>query len=857
MANLINTIRGLYKPLEEDVQLDEIKNVDIKMDRAAAKLVADLKKQGKKPAAIRKALEVNFPSMVKVLRKAFGASSGMDDAALDVVGKKTGINMSTVRAVLESVELEESHFKAGDTIIWKGMKGSVVSSEGEGDDEVYTVKCEDGKTYEVPVRELEGFSESNTKTDKEVEDLSKMDSDVLRVTGQGTSNAKGEKIVYTDRNASSIKKEEVELEEAIYASDYNAGAEKTAKGYRPHVTHKEKGHTMYSGGATYKEKEHAVGHAQAYVNAYAKGGPNHADSTVHNYKEKHKEHMAEEVEAFIGEAYKCKVNEISNDKKAQYISRASLDVSNKSDEAGSERNKGNYEKSRRINDKVAKRLKNIAKAAYSMKKEEVELEIDEALETRISGGKVPIGQHTLHYKTDKSHKYIENSIKARDPDAKITGKDGHTVVHATAQAHSGLIHSMRQFRTKGVVHDTNASNMKEEVEITESNASAELEKYGKTKGGIDKSDFLAIARMIKNKKSAKDVGMMLKALDTDPRDKILSIISKADKKMGAEVMKAAGMKNLRAQYEEVEQMTEEVEVNEGKRYGLTQGLLDAVKGVLAADSKAEPLDPVDPKEAKKDFKDRKDKDIDNDGDVDKTDKYLAKKRKAVTKAVEDDKAAEDTGKSDAKGAEDVKKGKGTKGQETIEVNPNVNEMSEKQMKKREEIVKSMKKDKAGFEKRYGDRAKEVMYATATKMAMKEGFELDEEALIEMDIAEISPATVFSYGQKRLGQAISGKLPSKKSAHTHMKNIAKAQDRLSGKKTEFSKKEEGTVTSVGEPINPKKDKVGFQGDQGSGNVGLGNPNQVTYSKPDLGPLPDKELKINPTVKRVYDLIKGKK
>ena len=36
---------------------------------------------------------------------------------------------------------------------------------------------------------------------------------------------------------------------------------------------------------------------------------------------------------------------------------------------------------------------------------------------------------------------------------------------------------------------------------------------------------------------------------------------------------------------------------------------------------------------KKKFDDRKDKDIDNDGDVDSTDKYLHKRRKAISKAV--------------------------------------------------------------------------------------------------------------------------------------------------------------------------------------------------------------------------------
>jgi len=46
-------------------------------------------------------------------------------------------------------------------------------------------------------------------------------------------------------------------------------------------------------------------------------------------------------------------------------------------------------------------------------------------------------------------------------------------------------------------------------------------------------------------------------------------------------------------------------------------------------------------------------------------------------------------------------------------------MTEPEMKKKEEIVKSMKKGISGFKDRYGDRAKNVMYATATKNAMKD------------------------------------------------------------------------------------------------------------------------------------------
>ena len=46
------------------------------------------------------------------------------------------------------------------------------------------------------------------------------------------------------------------------------------------------------------------------------------------------------------------------------------------------------------------------------------------------------------------------------------------------------------------------------------------------------------------------------------------------------------------------------------------------------------LDPVNKDAVKKKFDDRKDKDIDNDGDVDSSDKFLHKRRKAISKATE-------------------------------------------------------------------------------------------------------------------------------------------------------------------------------------------------------------------------------
>ena len=72
-------------------------------------------------------------------------------------------------------------------------------------------------------------------------------------------------------------------------------------------------------------------------------------------------------------------------------------------------------------------------------------------------------------------------------------------------------------------------------------------------------------------------------------------------------------------------------------------------------------------------------------------------------------------------------GQSTKKEKKVKIDPTKplpvaeRKMTTPEKKKKEDYVKGMKKDKKGFTKRYGKDAKSVMYATATKMAMrKEG-----------------------------------------------------------------------------------------------------------------------------------------
>lgn len=88
-----------------------------------------------------------------------------------------------------------------------------------------------------------------------------------------------------------MKKEEVELDEAINSSDYKVTHQKSQfGGYRPHVVHRKAGHSLYLGSQSYKTPKHAEGHADAYLKGYAAMNDKHADRKAKEYSQANKQH---------------------------------------------------------------------------------------------------------------------------------------------------------------------------------------------------------------------------------------------------------------------------------------------------------------------------------------------------------------------------------------------------------------------------------------------------------------------------------------------------------------------------------------------------------------------------------------
>ena len=92
------------------------------------------------------------------------------------------------------------------------------------------------------------------------------------------------------------------------------------------------------------------------------------------------------------------------------------------------------------------------------------------------------------------------------------------------------------------------------------------------------------------------------------------------------------MKSLKGSVVEFQKTAKEAHILNQRLTGLYEDIGHVLNRYYEID---EALDKVDPSkvEPEDDFKDREDKDIDNDGDTDDSDRYLKKRRDAITKAV--------------------------------------------------------------------------------------------------------------------------------------------------------------------------------------------------------------------------------
>ena len=103
---------------------------------------------------------------------------------------------------------------------------------------------------------------------------------------------------------------------------------------------------------------------------------------------------------------------------------------------------------------------------------------------------------------------------------------------------------------------------------------------------------------------------------------------KEDEDMAQKEPKSKDKGAIKVHGEKNEDVNAEIEAaKQGKIKSLVDTIIDMYKTNEAS------MDKVNPVAVKKKFDDRKDKDIDNDGDVDSSDKFLHKRRKAISKAV--------------------------------------------------------------------------------------------------------------------------------------------------------------------------------------------------------------------------------
>jgi len=262
----------------------------------------------------------------------------------------------------------------------------------------------------------------------------------------------------------------------------------------------------------------------------------------------------------------------------------------------------------------------------------------------------------------------------------------------------------------------------------------ELERYAKKHGGIDKNDMMKVAAMLK-KGDTSGAMKYTKGMDTDPRDYIMKLMGEAVKYPHAMYEPKTGKKvmaNTPADHDKFTKM-----------------------GYTHEEPKMEAMDPVNKKAAMKKFANRKDKDIDNDGDVDKSDEYLHNRRKAVSKAISKDEAMHDGDKMEIPPKKDMKKKKNGHNDNSgnndndVEMNPKVNNMKKTEQKEsfRDMLLSVLEADQNPNKDKAETMDDKLKGAGAKKMKsdVEDGAEMNDNEAKGVD--DVSKAQKAGPGQK--------------------------------------------------------------------------------------------------------------
>jgi len=151
-------------------------------------------------------------------------------------------------------------------------------------------------------------------------------------------------------------------------------------------------------------------------------------------------------------------------------------------------------------------------------------------------------------------------------------------------------------------------------------------------------------------------------------------------------------------------------------------------------------------------------------------------------------------------------------------------MTKGEMSKREKIVKGMKKDKAGFKKRYGKDADAVMYATATKQAMEDKYEFRGNPFPILGKAE----SYLNFGADLARAVVANDQSAKAKAETYLDRVPNFVN--TEMKEIFPKNESGILYRAGVKKYGKKGMTAIQSASGKG-----------ASHQEIGKIKDKYLK----------------